>query len=177
MKNTPLRQPDRDHGTGTRLVTLMVAGAVVLVLLPWAFIRLGGGIDSRAGLAPLLYPPYNWILGGALGVAGGLFGLWSVYVQVDRGRGTPVPLVPTQRLLVDGPYRYCRNPMTLGIIGLYKGIAIVSGSYGTMALIIAFFVALLFYILLIEEKELAARFGAEYEAYKKRTAYLIPGIW
>ena len=177
MKNRSLRQSGPEHSLGARLLTLVVAGVVVLVLLPLAFVRWGAGLDAQLGLSPFVYPPYGWILGGALAVAGGALGLWSVYVQVDRGRGTPVPLVPTQRLLVDGPYRYCRNPMTLGTIGLYKGIAVVTGSYGTTALVVTFFVALLFYILVIEEKELAARFGPDYEAYKRRTAFLVPGVW
>ena len=160
-----------------RAVTLAIAGTFVIILVPWAFITLGGRLDAALGLAPFIYPPYNWLLGAVLVAAGFLLGLWSVYTQVDRGRGTPVPLAPTQVLLVDGPYRFCRNPMTLGTIAIYKGIGVVTGSWGAVAVAVAFLLLLLLYILLIEEKELAARFGPPYEEYKRRTAFLIPGIW
>jgi len=38
---------------------------------------------------------------------------------LTRGRGTPLPVMPTQELLTEGPFRYSRNPMTLGTILAY----------------------------------------------------------
>ncbi len=63
---------------------------------------------------------------GSLAAAGCSLGFWSVCAQLDRGRGTPLPMVPTmptmptQELLTDGPFRYCRNPMTLGAVLAHK---------------------------------------------------------
>lgn len=52
----------------------------------------------------------------------------SVLTQLGRGRGTPLPLMPTQELLVDGPFRYCRNPMTMEAVLTYLGIGIAAGT-------------------------------------------------
>ena len=42
--------------------------------------------------------------------------------MVRDGKGTPLPLDQTNKLVVKGPYRYVRNPMA--IAGLGQGIAV-----------------------------------------------------
>jgi protein-S-isoprenylcysteine O-methyltransferase Ste14 len=42
------------------------------------------------------------------------------------GRGTPAPMIPPQRLVVAGFYRYVRNPMYLGFAAGWIGLWIVS---------------------------------------------------
>lgn len=85
-----------------------------------------------------------------------------------------MPLMATQKLIIQPPYTYCRNPMALGAIGVYLGVAILFRSMG--AAILVLFVAswLLIYIKRVEEREMQIRFGQEYLAYKRRTSFLIP---
>ncbi len=107
-------------------------------------------------------------------VAGWLFANWTVKVQFSFGKGTPIPLMATQKLVVKRPYTYCRNPMTLGTTAFYLGIAIWRGSLSALCLSLIYPVVILIYIKLIEEKELEERFSPEYTEYKQRTPFLIP---
>ena len=106
-----------------------------------------------------------------MAVAGWLLALWSVVGQFDLGRGTPVPLMATQRLVVEPPYTYTRNPMVLGALGLYMGIAVMRRSLSAIGLVLACGAALLVYVRRAEEKEMLARFGQEYVAYRARTRF------
>jgi protein-S-isoprenylcysteine O-methyltransferase Ste14 len=94
--------------------------------------------------------------------------------QFSFGKGTPIPLMATRKLVVKRPYTYCRNPMTLGTTAFYLGIAIWTGSLSGLCLSLIYPVVILIYIKLIEEKELEQRFGLEYLEYKRRTPFLIP---
>jgi protein-S-isoprenylcysteine O-methyltransferase Ste14 len=100
--------------------------------------------------------------------------LWSIEAQLTIGGGTPVPLVPTKKLVVRAPFTYCRNPMTLGTILAYLGVCVWIGSISALGIVVILMTALLLYIKLIEEKELEARFGAEYLAYKRETPFILP---
>ena len=82
----------------------------------------------------------------------------------------------TQKLLIVPPYSYCRNPMTLGTAVAYGGVAVLRGSAGTLLLVILGAAALLTYIRVVEEREMAARFGQEYLDYRRRVPFLIPGL-
>ena len=90
------------------------------------------------------------------------------------GRGTPAPIAPTQKLIVDGPYRKRRNPMLLGATIYCLGVGTILESI-TIGLIMSFLVLTLgtCYGKFIEEKELRIRFGQEYEEYKEKTPFLI----
>ncbi len=83
-------------------------------------------------------------------------------------------MLPTKKLLVSGPFKYCRNPMTLGTIIAYTGIAILVGSWFSMLFVVVFAALLIAYLKTIEEKELLLRFGSEYAEYKKNTPFIIP---
>ncbi len=177
MKERLLRQARREYAPGPRLATLAVAGFFFLIVLPYFLIRQGARLDQRFGWTRLRRHPANRVLGWPLIVTGWLFAIWSVYALFTRGRGTPVPLMATQKLVVQRPYSYCRNPMALGAIGMYLGIALVAGSIGAGLLVLLSAALLLLYIKWGEEREMTARFGQEYLAYKQRTPFLIPRLW
>ena len=67
--------------------------------------------------------------------------------------------MPTQVLLTDGPFRYCRNPMTLGTILAYLGMAVAVGTKAGTVLVLSLAASLLVYLKRLEEGELAERFG------------------
>jgi protein-S-isoprenylcysteine O-methyltransferase Ste14 len=119
----------------------------------------------------------NQVLGAALTVGGLALVGWSVRVQYVIGKGTPAPHVPTQRLVMQGPYAHSRNPMTLGALLLYLGIGIWIGSGVVVILSLVVFSALLTFIYFHETRELTERFGEEYLAYKRRTPFLLPRLW
>jgi protein-S-isoprenylcysteine O-methyltransferase Ste14 len=102
--------------------------------------------------------------------------LWTVWAQFRHARGTPVPLMATKKVLTDKPYSYCRNPMALGTLLFYFGIAAVTSSFRAVFAVFLFALFLLIYIKLIEEKEVSLRFGEEYSRYTQRTPFIIPRL-
>jgi protein-S-isoprenylcysteine O-methyltransferase Ste14 len=176
MRDRLLKQTSREYGPKPRLALLAVAGVIFIIILPLALLRLGGWLDRALGWPALSYPPANAILGGLMALAGWLLGLWTNYVQFTLGRGTPVPVMATQKLLICPPYSYCRNPMALGAIVAYLGVSVVAGSLGAALLWLLGAVVLLTYIRLVEEKEMVARFGEEYLAYRRRVPFIIPRL-
>jgi protein-S-isoprenylcysteine O-methyltransferase Ste14 len=158
-----------------RLVALACGGATFGLLVPWLLVAGARQVTFRLGAArpPLVVTVVAWCA-----VAVGLvLALWTVTVQVTFGRGTPVPLVPTQRLLTHGPYRLCRNPMVLGALtanlGLMVACTSVAGALLVWVPVVGLAVA---YHKLVEERELALRFGEEYLAYQARTPFLVPAL-
>ena len=85
-------------------------------------------------------------------------------------------MMATQELLISGPFRLCRNPMSFGTLLLYSGMGILLISPGMVILVAILGGLLLAYIKRVEEKELEIRFGAPYKVYKEKTPFLIPGV-
>ena len=176
MRNRFLKQASREYSPRQRLAVLPALAVVFVVILPLALLYLGRLLDRALDWPALLHPPVNAIVGGLMILAGWLLALWTIYLQFTLGRGTPVPVVATQELIVRPPYSYCRNPMALGAIVLYLGVSVATGSPGAALLWLLGAAALLTYIRLVEEQEMVARFGEEYLAYRRRTPFIIPKL-
>ena len=103
-----------------------------------------------------------------------ILGIYSAYVMVKIGKGTPLPLDQTQKLVTKGPYKYVRNPMAVAGIGQGLAIAIFFGS--VHLLVYTFIGALLwqFVVRPIEEKDMTERFGSDYVDYKMKVRCWIP---
>ncbi len=165
-----------EHGEATRIATTLLAGPVFLGLLPFLVAVVGPRLDRRLGLRPPRIGRANRFVGGWLTVLGFALGFWSVNTQLTRGRGTPLPVMPTQELLTGGPFRYCRNPMTLGTILAYLGMAVAARTTAGTVLVLSLAASLLVYLKRLEEGELAERFGEAYLAYKRETPFIIPRL-
>jgi protein-S-isoprenylcysteine O-methyltransferase Ste14 len=177
MKNKLLEQARHEYNPNQRLVALVFLAPIFLLILPYLFVRLGARLDQWLSWRPILPVPFNLVAGLLLMLPSWLFALWSIYSQFTIGRGTPVPLMATQKLIVQPPYTYCRNPMALGTFGAYLGVAILFHSPGAVILVLFFAVALLIYIKRAEENEMELRFGQEYLTYKGQVPFLIPRFW
>lgn len=110
-----------------------------------------------------------------LGVGFLLFGasLWSFAV---RGRGTLAPWDPPKNLVVEGPYRYVRNPMISGVIFILFGEALVLLSWPHTRWALLFLVVNIIYIPLLEEPMLEARFGDSYRLYRRHVWRFLPRV-
>ncbi len=86
--------------------------------------RRGGWLDERFGFSQFGDGIPTKVAGVLLMIAGGAFAFWSVLAEVRIGRGTPVPMIPTQRLVVVPPFTFCRNPMVLGTATAYLGLSV-----------------------------------------------------
>jgi protein-S-isoprenylcysteine O-methyltransferase Ste14 len=93
-----------------------------------------------------------------------------------HGKGTLAPWDPPRNLVIDGPYRYVRNPMISGVVFVLFGEALVllSGPHMQWALI--FLVINFIYIPLLEERQLKERFGEAYLEYCRHVPRLLPRL-
>ena len=164
----------REYTERRRRFALVPLAVLFLLILPLLLIRVAGRLDRRLRLPRLGARRAGRVAGASLGVAGLALGLWSIGSQVTVGSGTPLPMMPTQRLVVEPPFTFCRNPMTLGTILAGLGIGVWIGSFSAIAIVVALGGALLAYVRLVEEKELEARFGQDYLDYKRTTPFLLP---
>jgi protein-S-isoprenylcysteine O-methyltransferase Ste14 len=176
MMKKILEQTKHEYSHKQRLIALVGEAVFFVVVLPFVLVTLGTSLDRWLRLLPIHYQPINRFFGWLLIVTGWFVAMWAIYVQFTLGRGTPVPLMATQKLIVQPPYTYCRNPMTLGTIVMYLGVAILFGSVGALLLVMLGTLWLLIYIKRIEEKEMELRFKQEYLEYKQRTPFLIPRL-
>lgn len=152
----------------------LVLGALGLgVVVPLIMVYASPVIDEWLGFRLAAWPLNVALAAPLLGV-GFTFMVWAAWAQWSVGKGTPVPVVPTQRLVVVGPYRYCRNPMLLGLTLYYIGISLLASSPACLAFTALVAVVSVAYIKLVEERELELRFGEEYLRYKERTPFVIP---
>jgi protein-S-isoprenylcysteine O-methyltransferase Ste14 len=148
------------------------------VLVPFTLIGLLGAYlpayTDRIGFWTLDGDALRW-LGVALFAAGGVLRLWPVFVLGHRFSGL-VAIQPGHALVMDGVYGVIRHPSYLGLLvnSLGWGLAFRSGVGVLLTMLL---IPPLLARIRAEEKLLRARFGAEYEAYRARTARLIPGLY
>jgi protein-S-isoprenylcysteine O-methyltransferase Ste14 len=133
------------------------------IYLPWLIL-------TRHGAAPV---PVAWPAVAVI-AAGVLLYARCVWVFAVVGRGTPGPWDPPRRLIAVGPYRWVRNPIYLAALLIVAGETWLFGSaalvlYGGGA-------AVGFHLLVVayEEPRLRARFGEQYEAYRRAVPRWIP---
>lgn len=167
----------REFSLQRRLLVMIPAAIFFLGLIPYVVIILLPKIDRLLKLPNFYFGVGNILIASALILLGGYYALWSIGVQIFDARGTPLPLMPTQKLVVFGPFRQCRNPMTFGTICAYSGVGILIGSLTTILTVFILGFLLILYLRNIEEKELEARFGQAYLDYKATTPFIIPRFW
>ncbi|MDI3340060.1 MAG: methyltransferase [Sphaerobacter sp.] len=120
-----------------------------------------------AALRPALPRPV-WRLTGAAFVAGGLgLGGWAIRTMQRAGTG-PDPRHPATALVVDGPFRYSRNPIYAAMTAVYLGLTLLRQTLWPLLLLPALLVLIQRGVVEREERYLLARFGEAYRAYQAR---------
>lgn len=116
---------------------------------------------------PIGARPVTTVLGIVLLLAGLGFTISGV-AAVRRHGTTVVPHRPVSALVTSGPYRISRNPMYAGLGLAYTGTALWAGSWWPLLVLPAVLFAIQALVIVPEEQYLAARFGAEFAAYRSR---------
>lgn len=148
---------------------------VFFVFFPTLFFIIPNFVLDQWLNLPELFSTMTRILLGSIMIFVGVYFLrWALKAQKEIGKGTPMPLMATQKLIVQKPYSFTRNPLAFGLINFCFGISIAIGSLSSLAIVLAFSILILVYIKFVEEKELEQRYGAEYIAYKRGTPFLVP---
>lgn len=153
---------------GSALWFILVPGTVA-GLVPWNMSH------WRIG-APLLGVPAMRAAGVAV-IAGGAWGMLDSFARFAlRGLGTPAPMLPPRRLVVDGWYRHVRNPIYVAGVAAILGQGLLFGSVRLLLYGIAVWAGAHAVVRLYEEPGLRRRFGREYEIYCANVPRWIPRV-
>jgi len=134
-------------------VTVWLAG---LALDHWLPVRITGG---PGGLLAVLAPVVTFA-GAAL--------TFTTLALLLRARTGILPFKPTRTLITDGPFRFSRNPIYLGLLIAYLGVTAWTRLLWPLATLPIGLWALWQTAIHPEETYLASRFGEAYAAYCRR---------
>lgn len=85
-----------------------------------------------------------------------------------RRHTSVIPIRPATVLVMEGPYRYTRNPMYLGLAMLTVAFGLLLNSWWPMLLLIPALLTVQHFVIVSEEQYLHRRFGTDYDAYTRR---------
>ena len=115
----------------------------------------------------------------AAGLAVEAIGLFlTIWARRHLGRNWSgeITIKVDHQLIRSGPYKLLRHPIYTGLLTMYAGIAIVTGEW--LAIIGFAMVAFAYWRKIrLEEANLKIAFGAEYDAYRRATWALLPGLF
>ena len=149
------------------LFTLFGGPGILLVLVPWWVTHFR---------VPASEPSWQVIACGAL-ILGGLIPLLeSMWRFVVVGRGTLVPAVPTEHLVISGLYAYVRNPMYLGVLTVVAAEAVLFRSRSLLNELLEAWIAIELFVRFYEERRLARTFPEEYANYRNHVRRWLPRI-
>jgi protein-S-isoprenylcysteine O-methyltransferase Ste14 len=165
-----------DRTTTQRVMALIFGALFFLAIVPGILVWLGAYV-AKYVVIPVSHQS-EMIFGLICAAIGIVLVVWTAWVQWKIGEGTPAPISPTRKLVVEGPFKYTRNPTELGAIFYFLGVGsfLVSLTAGIFAMLFPLIFASL-YNRFIEEKELLARFEDEYVQYHQQAPFLIPRFW
>ncbi len=109
----------------------------------------------------------------ALGTALLLMCIWEF---ARSGRGTLAPVDAPRHLVVQGLYRYVRNPMYLSVTTIVLGELLLTRSSALLIYWVVWFIAVNLFVIGYEEPTLRRRFGASYASYTQNTGRWLPRI-
>ena len=141
------------------------------VLLWWWVVQSARRLDSGIGWE---IPAWAGAMGAGVAVAGGALALVCIVSFALVGTGTPAPFDAPRDVVAVGPYRFVRNPMYLGAIGVIVGAGLMLGSPAALGVALGFLVLAHLFVVLYEEPALERRFGESYRRYKASVNRWLP---
>jgi protein-S-isoprenylcysteine O-methyltransferase Ste14 len=144
------------------------SNAVVRPPVAWILAIVAGIAVDR--LYPLRFVPASvpgaWVGGTIFAIALAL-AIWAIVTI--RKAGTRVETYkPTTTIVVNGPYRFTRNPIYLGMVLGQIGLAIALDSLWLLATLVLFYLVIRYGVVAREEAYLEQKFGDVYVGYKAR---------
>jgi protein-S-isoprenylcysteine O-methyltransferase Ste14 len=172
LRKRPPRAPETQRDPTSLLGMLLQAAAYCFIWFRPLLRRRFSPIESRS---PLVY----WGM-AALTVAIAVASVWLINAAARRlGKqwSLAARLVEGHTLIQDGPYRFVRNPIYLGMFGMLVATGLAAAQWVPMLIAIVLFAAGTCVRVRSEERLLRQAFGPEFDAYSRRVAALLPGIY
>jgi protein-S-isoprenylcysteine O-methyltransferase Ste14 len=144
--------------------------AIQFLLLQAVFVRAGrwwSAIDLSVGVL---------VLGVLVAVAGEAIRIRAMLELADNFSYVP-QVREGHRLVTTGPYRYVRHPLYLGLLVYFIGLGLVLRDFILLCIFVGYVAVAIARRIRREERELAERFGGEYEAWRRRTKRLVPFLF
>lgn len=149
--------------------TFLLPGTITVLIPYW--ITSSRTADVRANHSALFsYFGFALISIGAAGL------LWCIWEFFSTGRGTLAPVDPPKHLVVQGLYRYVRNPMYVAVVTILLGEAIFFMSRSLFIEAVVFFAMVNLFVVFYEEPVLRRQFGDSYESYLQSVSRWIPRL-
>jgi|WetSurMetagenome_2_1015567.scaffolds.fasta_scaffold85751_2 protein-S-isoprenylcysteine O-methyltransferase Ste14 len=150
-----MSEADRDRPNVAIFPPFLFAGSLVLGLVAHALC------------------PYRldalWLrwAGGTVAIGALAVGLWGE--RTMKAAGTNVrPDRPSLVIVDGGPFAHSRNPLYLGVLGLFTGVGLALASPAFLAFVIPMALVLHYGVVSREEAYLEEKFGEAYRSYKTR---------
>ena len=146
-----------DNGDYPRVIArppLLYLGALLLGLLLnylWPARIVSEGVRYPGGVPVIVL--------GALVIAAAMREFRRAGTNVETHR-------PATALVTDGPYRFSRNPIYLGLTLIYAGIGLAANSLWTIVLLIPLLAIIRYGVIAREEAYLERKFGEKYVHYQ-----------
>ncbi len=151
-------QPSQTSGTAGILVPPPVPLLVALVL--------GLVLDYTVPFdLPFEAPLWTRSIAAVAGIVAGVLLIASAYRLFRRAGVDADPYRPTSGIISSGLYKYSRNPMYVGLILIYAGLAALFGGLWCWLLLPVAVLVLDFGVVRQEEAYLERRFGDAYRTY------------
>jgi protein-S-isoprenylcysteine O-methyltransferase Ste14 len=99
---------------------------------------------------------------------------WCVWHFAVSGRGTPAPIDAPKRLVVQGLYRYVRNPMYVGVLLVIVGWTVFFWSSAILIYGLGVGMLVHVFVVLVEEPMLEQQFGQAYMSYREAVGRWLP---
>lgn len=153
----------------TLVFTIVVPGTIG-GLFPWLLAQGAQGEPGRTLQWTSVWTVVALLL-LALGV--GVY-LWCAGAFTFIGKGTPAPIDPPKTLVVQGPYRWVRNPIYLAVTTVILGQALLFRAPVLVGYAIVWVVFVHTVVVFVEEPSLREQFDGSYEEYLRRVPRWIP---
>ena len=126
-----------------------------------------GWLVGSAWGEPVSLGSWRMPVGWALVVLFAGWNGWSLWLFARHRTGL-LPGQPTRTLIESGPYRVSRNPLYVGMLLLYLGVALLVPTFWGLVLFPVAVLLVFWGAIRPEERFLHERLGAPYDEYRRR---------
>lgn len=138
---------------------------VAVLLIGWAVLHVRG-LDSAIGVRlPVQLKPLGMVI---IAFGGCVVLLCGAMLSTPR-------VLPTE-FVSRGPFRYVRNPMSMGAIAMMFGLGLFCGSISILLSATLLFFLIHIFVVFVEEPGLGKRFGESYLRYKHSVNRWVPRL-